>query len=454
MQQSTSTGIPKIIFDPAEHELNVHEVGKLLNYYVQRQFTGLHDCISTRTLRPIIAPTEPGIAPTQVPPQASSSSASSSSGTSMTLRSSATSNSTAPERSASPTSPPSSPRGAVSDMETFRYLEKYKLYLLAQEKRDIELSQLFGIIDELLSVTSKERVVAHAQYPACLAGRNGSALWNIVYATHQSVNMYHTPAQQVEAANRNYFNLHQTASMSLDDYYEKFNNTVKGLTEATITKPSDQALAVRFLSGLNRILFQELHHQLNNLPHFNIAYPADLPDAYRLAVNYIPTSSRVMAAQERNVFSTSKRAKKKKKKSKRPPTPSDSSESSSSSSESEVEVCRYCKKPNHSIEDCYKLKKKKEMEKKATIGLTEVNYAPASFDYDVNFAEFSLYSHPSSFRPPSLAYDGNITDVAQLVAANDSQPSSTSESSSSALPTTTEGPSLLPWDHNLNCPKL
>jgi hypothetical protein len=116
-------------------------------------------------------------------------------------------------------------------METFRYLEKYKLSLIAEEKRNIELSQLFGIIEELLSVTSKERVIAHGDYPACLAARDGSALWNIVYSTHQTVNMYHTPAQQTEAANRNYFNLHQTAGMTLDAYYEKFNETVKGLVE-------------------------------------------------------------------------------------------------------------------------------------------------------------------------------------------------------------------------------
>jgi hypothetical protein len=108
------------------------------------------------------------------------------------------------------------------------------------------------------------------------------------YTTHQTTSMYHTAAQQVEAANRNYFNLHQSANMSLETYYERFNESVKALLEANITQPSKQDLAVRFLSGLNRILFQELHHQLNNLPHFNIAYPVDLPTAYRLAVNYIP----------------------------------------------------------------------------------------------------------------------------------------------------------------------
>jgi hypothetical protein len=58
-----STGIPKLIFDTAKHQSNVHDVGKKLNFYVQRAFTGLHDCIATRAVRPIVAPVEPGTTP-------------------------------------------------------------------------------------------------------------------------------------------------------------------------------------------------------------------------------------------------------------------------------------------------------------------------------------------------------------------------------------------------------
>jgi hypothetical protein len=77
---------------------------------------------------------------------------------------------------------------------------------------------------------------------------------------------------------------------------------MKALKEADIPTPTPQDLAVRFLSGLNLVIFKELHYQLNNLAHFNIAFPKDLPMAYRLAVNYIPASSQ---AAERNVFDTS-----------------------------------------------------------------------------------------------------------------------------------------------------
>jgi hypothetical protein len=184
--KSSLTGIPKIIYDPTKHHSNIHEVGRKLNFYVQRTFTGLHDCISNRAVRPIIPPPEPGTTPASVPVQLSSQV-----GTQDLLsttipfapRSSTSSTSSSASQRSATAIPSVSVRTPVSEMETFKYLEKYKLFLLAEEKRNIELSQLFGIVDELLSVTSKERVMAHENYADCLAARDGSALWNIVYTT-------------------------------------------------------------------------------------------------------------------------------------------------------------------------------------------------------------------------------------------------------------------------------
>jgi hypothetical protein len=58
--------------------------------------------------------------------------------------------------------------------------------------------------------------------------------------------------------------------MSLEAYYEKFNENIKLLKEVKIKDITPEAQAARFLSGLNRVTFQELHHQLNNIQHFNI----------------------------------------------------------------------------------------------------------------------------------------------------------------------------------------
>jgi hypothetical protein len=67
-------------------------------------------------------------------------------------------------------------------------------------------------------------------------------------------------------------------------YFEKFKDNLKLLKEVEIATPLPEAQAVRFLSGLNRVIFQELHHQLNNLPHFKMEHPKDLATATLSAV--------------------------------------------------------------------------------------------------------------------------------------------------------------------------
>jgi hypothetical protein len=109
---------------------------------------------------------------------------------------------------------------------------------------------LFGIIDELLSTTTKERVMSHVDYEVYQNNRNGCELWTRLTRS----NMFHTPSQQLEAANRNYYNLHQPASMSLETYFERFNENIKAFKEAKVTKPTDQDQAVRFLYLKNFII--------------------------------------------------------------------------------------------------------------------------------------------------------------------------------------------------------
>jgi hypothetical protein len=128
-----------------------------------------------------------------------------------------------------------------------------------------------------------------------------------VHVTHQLTNLLQTLPQQVEAAQRNYYGFQQPNKMSLETYYERFNENVKLMKEIKITSITSEAQAARFLSGLNRTIFQELHHQLNNLQHFKMDYPDNLAAAYNLAVNYIPSSQHMAASSERNVYHTSSR---------------------------------------------------------------------------------------------------------------------------------------------------
>jgi hypothetical protein len=241
-QTQSKTGLSKIIYDTSKSRSNIYDVEKQLNHYVQQRFTTLHDCIARRTILPIeepVAQLPPHPALQQNPPptppvvQNPPPVAQNTGGHNRNLRSTTTSNVTdPPPQDAAPAPPldqlpvvvplvvPPAPAAIPFELEVAKYLEQYKIYLINKQTRNVELAQLFGIIDELLSTTSRERVTAHADYEAALTSRNGADLWNIVYSTHQMANMFHTPSQQMEAANKNYYRFHQPAHMPLETYYE------------------------------------------------------------------------------------------------------------------------------------------------------------------------------------------------------------------------------------------
>jgi hypothetical protein len=97
------------------------------------------------------------------------------------------------------------------------------------------LSQLYGVVEELLSVTSKEKVIAHANFDLTSDSRNGAALWNTVFETHQMIDMFRTPSQKLEMAQRSYYGLQQTSGMSLETYFERFKENLKSFTQLKIT---------------------------------------------------------------------------------------------------------------------------------------------------------------------------------------------------------------------------
>jgi hypothetical protein len=104
-----------LIYDSAKHRSNLTEVEKALNFFVQQRFTTLHDCISTRTLRDILEPTiAPGIYNFDL------------------------------------------------GLEVAIYTEKYKQYLIRTERREEELSQLYGVVEELY-LSHRKRKSLHMQ---------------------------------------------------------------------------------------------------------------------------------------------------------------------------------------------------------------------------------------------------------------------------------------------------
>jgi hypothetical protein len=211
--KSNCSGLPKLIYDTGKHRSNISEVEKLLNFLVQQRFTTLHDCIATRSLREIPEPKAP-TASTLLPSISSSSSSSSTSTSTSKPRSKTVTSATSATASDPDLVAPALVYSSQLELEVEMaiYTQKYKQYLLKLGKREDELSQLFGLVDELLSVSSKERVIAHSNFEIASESRNGSQLWNIVFETHQLIDMFHTPSQKLEMAQRSYYGLQQTQS--------------------------------------------------------------------------------------------------------------------------------------------------------------------------------------------------------------------------------------------------
>jgi hypothetical protein len=186
-------GLPKLIYDTGRHRSNISEVEKLLNFLVQQRFTTLHDCIATRSLREITEPKAPTAS--TLLPSTSSSSSSTSKPRSKTVTSATSATASDPPDPVAPA--PVYNSQLELEVEMAIYTQKYKQYLLKLGKREDELSQLFGLVDELLSVSSKEKVIAHSNFEIA----------------SETLSSKHTPTQKLEMAQRSYYGLQQTQRM-------------------------------------------------------------------------------------------------------------------------------------------------------------------------------------------------------------------------------------------------
>ena len=72
--KTSSFGLPKLTYDHVKQRSNLLEVEKALNFYVQQNFTTLHDCISLRSLRIINIPSPPMVVSPAIRQQLESSS--------------------------------------------------------------------------------------------------------------------------------------------------------------------------------------------------------------------------------------------------------------------------------------------------------------------------------------------------------------------------------------------
>ena len=142
----------------------------------------------------------------------------------------------------------------------------FKKYVDNLEIRRTELSNLFGLILSILSTASTHRVQAHEDYIKVNEERDGLKLWNIVYQTHQTSDPHLGESVRKTETLERFYNFYQKPQQPLEDYYEEFSELVRCFTNVRLSIPSEQDQAIRFLRGLNRATYADLHLDMNNCP--------------------------------------------------------------------------------------------------------------------------------------------------------------------------------------------
>ncbi len=268
-----------------------------------------------------------------------------------------------------------------------------------------ELSSLFGLLDSLISIESRDRIVSHPDYRTAFNKRDGCRLWNIMYATHQVSNLFLNEYQMREEASRRYYTFYQTKNTSVAEYYEQFKNNLKGMKEVGCHIPKKAEAVSRFISGLNNELFGELKNQLANASHFNLQQPPDLPAAFALASNFIPTAPRSQSL--RSVFHTSvekrsdEKVPRKFHKSKR------NTASSKPTNNKPKLKCNYCSLTNHTEDKCFK--KIRDARNQTTNNTDFIETFLPSFNAEVSVVEASPIDDPAHVTQSTP--DQSILDV-------------------------------------------
>ena len=331
------TLIEQITFDPISKRTNIMKVSKALNIFVQQNFKTLSNCIATFELPEILAPNPPtlsnpfaGISPDntlaalapliQLLQQATSSTATTSSTSSKSKKTSILSETTMPTRSrkiaesqeeeededveqSQPNVHPTTNQELPDIIKINMYTTQYQQYSQRMQLQTDELSNLFGIVNGLLSTSSKELVTSNINFENLEKSRNGLDLWKEVYRLHRCGDNHHDATYHQDELQRRYYSLTQKNYQTLDEYYELFKETIKNFIDFGIQTPSDGEQIIRFLNSLNKDLYMELHREINNNPHLNIERFKTLQEAYSYAVHYQPSSYQTrMETPVKNVF--------------------------------------------------------------------------------------------------------------------------------------------------------
>ena len=421
--------LPKLFYDPVKRRSNIYELEPLLDCFVQQNYNILSDCISAKSLRPILPPNiaeyVPGLAPAPIQAdedEADEDEVETVNGEEVAEEDDEVLFSDEEDEQVIQPQP-----GMPIEFAMKRYEIDYSNYVERNQQRSDELSKLFGLLKSITSSDSRNKIKSHPHYTTAKKDRNGFALWKIMFSTHQVSNSYLSEPQQRAEAERRYHSFFQHSSTSLSEYHTSFKSNLRAMREVKCHLPKMKEAAATFINGLCDERYGELKNQLANAIHFNMMQPIDIQAAYALASNYVVYQQYQRPAhKDRTVMYAEKGKEKPRSNFKYPHSnhsigepkssysgkshssgpqrkpssnqhsssgPQRTSSSNQHSSSNRINhlphttpnptMCRYCGKQNHTEENCFKKQRDKKV---ANTDLIEVGLPDlgTNLEYDIN----------------------------------------------------------------------
>ena len=213
-------------------------------------------------------------------------------------------------------------------------------------------------------------------YQHVVNNSNGIKLWNIIEVHRTSDYYLGIESQQLEVKQQ-FYQVFQRNNQEVESYYEYFSEAVRSFKEVNLPTPSDQEQAIRFLQGLNREVYQQLHDDMHNYPQNHIENKKSLHNAYMFAVNFRNSKSH-RSINQKNVFfsdhkhpNNNKKNKNNNKQEKKQEEKTDIKPSNEEQKSNSKVYCKYHKTNSHSTEECKYLNSKKSVALVETSQCTE-----------------------------------------------------------------------------------
>ena len=184
----------------------------------------------------------------------------------------------------------------LPDVSQMRGLEKtatesaYTKSVEKHELRRMELisdrTRMYGYLMSNVSDESMAALRADSGFSDCEEKKDVKKLYEIILKTHTLV-VGGTGEETQDQANHKYATMIQRYGESTLDYERRFQGTLDGMVAVGLTRPSDPAVAVRFLKSLDRTRYGKLQHKLREeVALTGKGYPNTLAAAVQMAADW------------------------------------------------------------------------------------------------------------------------------------------------------------------------